>query len=151
MSEVKSYRKPYKAPLKKATWWVGHPFFTKYMFRELTAVFALAAVLEIALGVFLFAMCNLDATAATQETAAPYLWWVQNFLGNPIIILLNIVILASQLFHAVTWFGLMPKAVRLFMNKNSTELVPGYIIKAGLFAALAGATVVILVFAFATM
>jgi fumarate reductase subunit C len=151
MSEPKSFRKPYMPPVKKMTWWMENPFFKLYMLREGTAVLALFAVLEILLGVFLFSMCNLDAAEATAETAAPYLWYVNSFLGNWFIILLNIVILGSQIFHAVTWFNLMPKAVRVFMNKNSTELLPDYVTKIGLYSALGGATVVIMIFAFATM
>ncbi|MCR5537235.1 MAG: fumarate reductase subunit C [Succinivibrio sp.] len=150
MSEAKSFRKPYKRPVDKL-WWLKNKFFTVYMIREGTAVTALFAALEIILGIFLFGLCNLDAETATAETAAPYLWWVQDFLGNPLVIILNLVCLAASLFHAVTWFNLMPKAVRLFMNKNSTELLPDYIVKMGLYGALAGATVVILVFAVATI
>ena len=64
--------------------------------------------------------------------------------------MLNVIILVSQLFHAVTWFSLMPKAVRVFMNKNSTELLPEYVTKLALYAALVGATVVIIAVAFLT-
>ena len=98
----------------------------------------------------MFSMCNLDVQTATDASIAPYAWYVNSFLGNPLVILLNIIILGSQIFHAVTWFNLMPKAVRIFMNKNSTELLPDYVTKLGLYGALAGATVVILVFAFAS-
>ena len=150
MSEVKSFRKPYKRPVEKL-WWTKNKFFTVYMIREGTAITALFAALEIILGIFMFGMSNLDVSTATAESAAPYLWWVQEFLGNPLIIILNLVCLAASLFHAVTWFNLMPKAVRLFMNKNSTELLPDYIVKMGLYGALAGATVVILIFAVATI
>ena len=150
MSEAKSFRKPYHRPVKKLTWWLDNPYYIYYMVREGTAVLALFATLEILLGVFLFSMCTLDVEP-TLESTAPYLWYVNSFLGNPLIILINLVILASQIFHAVTWFGLMPKAVRVFMNKNSTELLPEYVVKLSLFAALGGATVVILVFAFASM
>ena len=150
MSEVKSFRKPYNRPVKKMTWWLENPFFIYYMVREGPAVLALFAVLEILLGVFMFSMCNLDVQTATDASIAPYAWYVNSFLGNPLVILLNIIILGSQIFHAVTWFNLMPKAVRIFMNKNSTELLPDYVTKLGLYGALAGATVVILVFAFAS-
>ena len=122
------------------------------MLRELTAVTALFAACEMVLGVFLFAMCNLDAAApATSTTAAPYVWFVTCFLGNPLVIILNLGALAAAIFHAITWFNLMPKAVRLFMNKNSTELLPSYVVKFGLYGALGGATLVILIFAIATI
>ena len=151
MSEVKSYRKPYNPPVHAATWWTQNSFYKMYMLRELTAVTALFFVLEVVLGLFLFAMCKLDVQPATAESAAPYLWWLQSFLGNPVILVLNVITLFAQLFHVVTWFNLMPKAVRVFMNKNSTERLPDYVVKGSLYLATIGATVVILVFAFATI
>ena len=151
MSEPTSFRKPYNRPVKKMTWWLENPFYIFYMVREGTAVLALFAVLEILFGVFMFSMCDLNTAEATADTAAPYLWYVNSFLGNPLIIIINLIILGSQIFHAVTWFSLMPKAVRIFMNKNSTELLPEYVTKIGLYGALGGATMVILIFAFASM
>ena len=135
MSEVKSYRKPYNPPVKKLTWWLDNPFYIYYMVRDGPAVLAL---------------CE-GGSAPTLTGVAPYIWYLQNFLGNPVIIAINVVILVSQLFHAVTWFALMPKAVRVFMNKNSTELLPEWVTKSALYLALVGATVVILAVAFLTI
>lgn len=149
MSEVKSFRKPYNPPVKKMTWWLENPFYIFYMVREGTAVLALFAVLEILFGIFMLALCELTPNQSLTGVA-PYVWYLQNFLGNPVIIALNVIILVSQLFHAVTWFALMPKAVRVFMNKNSTELLPEYVTKLALYAALVGATVVIIAVAFLT-
>ena len=117
MSEVKSFRKPYNPPVKKMTWWLENPFYIFYMVREGTAVLALFAVLEILFGIFMLALCELTPNQSLTGVA-PYVWYLQNFLGNPVIIALNVIILVSQLFHAVTWFALMPKAVRVFLNKN---------------------------------
>ena len=150
MSEVKSFRKPYNPPVKKMTWWLENPFYIFYMVREGTAVLALFAVLEILFGIFMLALCELTPNQSLTGVA-PYVWYLQNFLGNPVIIALNVIILVSQLFHAVTWFALMPKAVRVFMNKNSTELLPEWVTKSALYLALVGATVVILAVAFLTI
>lgn len=150
MSEVKSFRKPYNPPVKNMTWWLENSFYTKYMIREGTAVLALFAVLEIVFGIFMLALCDIGPIP-TLSGIAPYAWYLQSFLGNPIIIALNVVVLVSQLYHAITWFALMPAAVRVFMNKNSTELLPRWIVTASLYAALAGATVVILGVAFLTV
>ncbi|MGN0902679.1 MAG: hypothetical protein ACI4M9_05275 [Succinivibrio sp.] len=149
MSEVKSYRKPYNPPVKKTTWWLENPFYVFYMVREATAVLALIAVLEIVLGIFCLSLCEFGS-APTLTGIAPYIWYLQNFLGNPAIIVINAVILISQLFHAVTWFALMPKAVRVFMNENSTERLPDYVTKIGLYLAMVGAIVVILAVGFLT-
>ena len=149
MSEVKSFRKPYNPPVKKMTWWLENPFYIFYMVREGTAVLALFAVLEILFGIFMLALCELTPNQSLTGVA-PYVWYLQNFLGNPVIIALNVIILVSQLFHAVTWFALMPKAVRVFMNKNSTELLPEWVTKAALYLGLVGATAVILAVAYLT-
>ena len=149
MSEVKSFRKPYNPPVKKMTWWLENPFYIFYMVREGTAVLALFAVLEILFGIFMLALCELTPNPSLTGVE-PYVWYLQNFLGNPVIIALNVIILVSQLFHAVTWFALMPKAVRVFMNKNSTELLPEWVTKAALYLGLVGATVVILAVAYLT-
>lgn len=149
MSE-KSFRKPYNPPIE-ATWWTKNPFYFRYMLREGTSFAAAFAVFEILLGIFLFALSNLDATIQTAKTAAPYLWWVQSFLGNPIVIVINVAILAACLFHAVTWFSLMPKAVRVFMNKNSTDRLPDYVTIIGLYIAAAVGTVVVLGAAFLSL
>ena len=149
MSEVKSFRKPYNPPVKKMTWWLENPFYIFYMVREGTAVLALFAVLEILFGIFMLALCELTPNQSLTGVA-PYVWYLQNFLGNPVIIALNVIILVSQLFHAVTWFALMPKAVRVFMNKNSTELLPEYVTKIALYLGLIGATVVVLAVAYLT-
>ncbi len=149
MSEVKSFRKPYLPPVKKMTWWLDNPFYTRYMIREGTAVLALFAVLEIVFGIFMLALCDIGPVA-TLSGIAPYVWYLQSFLGNPIIIALNVVILIAQLYHAVTWFALMPQAVRVFMNKNSTELLPRWVTQVALYIAVVGATIVILGVAFLT-
>ena len=149
MSEVKSFRKPCNPPVKKMTWWLENPFYIFYMVREGTAVLALFAVLEILFGIFMLALCELTPNQSLTGVA-PYVWYLQNFLGNPVIIALNVIILVSQLFHAVTWFALMPKAVRVFMNKNSTELLPEWVTKVALYLGLVGATVVILAVAYLT-
>ena len=150
MSEVKSFRKPYNPPVKKMTWWLENPFYIFCMVRAGTAVLALFAVLEMLFGIFMLALCELTPNQSLTGVA-PYVWYLQNFLGNPVIIALNVIILVSQLFHAVTWFALMPKAVRVFMNKNSTELLPEWVTKSALYLALVGATVVILAVAFLTI
>lgn len=150
MSDVKNFRKPYNPPVE-ATWWTKNPFYFRYILREGTSLCALFVALEMLLGIFLFLMCDLDSEIATSQSAAPYLWYVQSFLGNPLIMLLNLASLGAVLFHAVTWFALMPKAVRVFMNKNTTELIPESFTMIALYGIMAGATVVILIAAFATM
>ncbi len=150
MSEVKSYRKPYNPPVTR-TWFLKNPFFTRYIIREGTCLTTLFLGLEILLGVFLFALCDLRAETATAESAAPYLWYVNSFLGNPLIIILNLVALAGTAYHTYTFIPMCTKFTRFFMNKNSTELIPNSFYIIGLWGALAGATIVILGFAVLTL
>lgn len=150
MSEVKSYRKPY-TPKVEANWWTKNPFYTRYMLREATCLMGLFVSCEILLGIFLFAMCDLGAAEATAESAAPYMWWINSFVGNPIVMILNLGALGATLYHAVTFFNMMPQAMRIFMNKNTTDLVPGSFIIIGLYAALGACTLVVLVLAFASI
>lgn len=150
MSDVKNYRKPYNQPFDK-TWWAKNPFYFRYMLREGTAMCALFVGLEILLGVLCFVISDLRSEVPTVQSAAPYLWYVQCFLANPIVMAINLASLGGIVFHAITWFALMPKAMRIFMNKTTTELVPDLAFIGALYAAMAGATVVILLAAFATM
>ena len=142
MAEAKSFRKPYHREVSW-NWWTKNPFYVRYMLREGTAVMALFAVLEILLGVFLFAL-SAYGDPEDPDTVAPYMWWATDFLGNPVVIALNIVTLGAQLFHMVTWFNLMPKAVRVFLNKNSTERLPDIATKLALYAAALGGFIVVL-------
>ena len=148
--DANNYRKPYNPPID-TFWWTKNPFYFRYVLREGTAVCALFVALEILFGMFMFLMSDLGSSIDTAQSAAPYLWWVNSFLGNPLVLLINLACLAAVLFHAVTWFALMPKAVRVFMNKHTTELVPESFTMGALYAALGGATVVILIAAFASM
>ena len=150
MSDVKNYRKPYNPPVDNF-WWTKNPFFFRYILREGTAACALFVAAEVLLGIFMFLLSDFGSEVATAKNAAPYLWWVQDFLGNPLVLLINVAALGGLAFHAVTWFALMPKAVRVFMNKHTTELVPENLIIGSRYAAAGGATVIILLAAFASM
>lgn len=150
MSDNTTYRKPYVPPVE-ASWWIQHPFYMLYIVRELTAGAALLAALEIALGIFCFALCDLNAGADTAQSAAPWLWFVNDFLGNQVIMLVNLLCLIGCTYHAVTFFSLMPKAVRVFMNKNSTDMLPDYVTLGGLYAGAVVVAVIILGTSFLTM
>ena len=93
-NEVKSYRKPYVRPVK-ANWWTDRSFYIAYMLREGTAVWAVLVALELL--VLSFPGTNVDAV-----------------LSNPLMIIINLISLVAVLFHAFTWFNVMPKAVRMF-------------------------------------
>lgn len=125
-NEVKSYRKPYVRPVK-ANWWTDRSFYIAYMLREGTAVWAVLVALELL--VLSFPGTNVDAV-----------------LSNPLMIIINLISLVAVLFHALTWFNLMPKAVRMFATKKPTDvkLIPAKLIVTGLWAVAVGSFVVII-------
>ena len=114
MESQKSYRKPYQSPVT-GKWWLEKRVYTKYMIRELTAVFTLWMAVE------LLILCMFPVF--TGDDAQMY---ISGFIKNPVVIILNIISLAAILFHAVTWFNIMPKAVRIFRSKDpaDTRMIP---------------------------
>lgn len=109
MDTQKTFRKPYH-PQVKRTWWMSKPAYIKYMVRELTSIFSLWIAVE------LLIICIL--AALMMEDAQQY---ISGFIQNPVVIILNIISLIAVLFHAVTWFNIMPKAVRIFRSKDGSD------------------------------
>ncbi|MGN1393738.1 MAG: fumarate reductase subunit C [Succinivibrionaceae bacterium] len=138
-NNVKSYRKPYVRPVK-ANWWTEKKFYVAYMLREATSVLGLFVALEL---MFIIAAPVLGINPRA-------------FIANPVIILLNIVSLVAVLYHAYTWYNLMPKAVRVFMSnlpvisalntKNDpTKLLPESMVVLGLWIGTIASSVVIFI------
>ena len=122
MDTKSSYRKPYIAPVK-STWWLNNKIYLKYIIRELTSVFAFWVTAEL-LVICIFSVMmpgSNDPSNSINAQAA-----ISDFIQNPIVIALNILSLAAILFHTVTWFNLMPKAVRFFRSSRpeETRLIP---------------------------
>jgi fumarate reductase subunit C len=80
------------------------------MIRELTAIFSLWIAVE------LLVICAATAFMGTENQV-----WIARFIQHPVVIGLNLVSLVAVLFHAVTWFSIMPKAVRIFRSKRPEE------------------------------
>ncbi|MFY3325644.1 fumarate reductase subunit FrdC [Vibrio fluvialis] len=96
-------RKPYVREVKR-TWWKDHPFYRFYMVRE-------ATVLPLILFT-LFLTVGLGALVKGPEAWDSWL----AFMANPIVIAINIVALAGSLFHAQTFFSMMPQVVPIRLN-----------------------------------
>ena len=133
-NNVKSYRKPYVQPVK-ANWWTDRAFYIAYMLREGTAVVALWVALEL---FYLALLAVLTPQEAIEYAAA--------FIKSPIVIILNIIALVSVLYHALTWYNLMPKAVRMFLTNNPTDtkLLPEVVVTGGLWIGTVCASIVII-------
>ncbi len=80
-------------------WWLHRWPYLKFILRELSSVF-----------VAWFVILTLLQISALSRGPADYAQF-QEWLRNPIVIVLNAVSLLFVVFHAVTWFNLAPKAM----------------------------------------
>jgi len=112
-----------------STWWKKLPFYRFYMLREGTAVPAVWFSLELLYGVY--------ALKHGPEAWSSFV----GFLQNPIIVVLNLIVLAAALLHTKTWFELAPKAANIIVKGE--KMGPEPVIK-GLWAVTAVVSVVIL-------
>jgi len=91
-------RKPYVREMKR-TWWKDHPFYRFYMVREATV-----------LPLILFTLFLTVGLGALVKGPEAWNSWLA-FMANPLVIAINIVALAGSLFHAQTFFSMMPQVV----------------------------------------
>jgi fumarate reductase subunit C len=93
-----SNRKPYVREVKR-TWWKSNPFYRFYMVREATVLPLIVFTLFLTVGLG----CLVKGPEVWQS-------WL-NFMANPVVIIINIIALIASLFHAYTFFGMMPKVL----------------------------------------
>ncbi|WP_380182992.1 fumarate reductase subunit FrdC [Kalamiella sp. sgz302252] len=125
---MSSKRNPYHRPVT-ADWWQKSAFYRFYMLREGTALPALWFSLEMIFGLF-----------ALKRGAESWAGFV-DFLQHPVVLLLNMMVLAAALLHSKTWFDLAPKAAVIVVGDK--KLSSGPIVK-GLWAAMVLISLVIL-------
>lgn len=144
--EQKSNRKPYVRPVE-ANWWQKKKFYTAYMLREGTSVLVLLFALEMLFCYFrLSTVSNKDLHSICGVVS-----YLSGFLGNPIMIIFNLLVLVAVLYHAFTWFPLMPKALRVIVHDKKSglyKLLDGKLLVVALFSLMALATLVGLFFFF---
>jgi fumarate reductase subunit C len=93
-----SNRKPYVREIKR-TWWNAHPFYRFYMIREATV-----------LPLIFFTLCLLVGLGCLVKGPEAWASWL-SFMKNPVVGVLNTLALFASLFHAQTFFGMMPQVV----------------------------------------
>ena len=102
-----------------AGWWRRRAVHRRYMLREASALFVTA-----------YALLLLAGLACLLRGEAAYAAW-RALLASPVSIGLHVLALPFLVYHAVTWFQVMPKtAPRL-------PFAPGLITAAGLAASAA--------------
>jgi fumarate reductase subunit C len=112
---IRAYRQPVSR-----YWWAQRRSYLLFMLREISCVFVAWFV------VYLLALVN--AIGAGRDSYARFLDWS----ANPFVIALNTVALIFLLVHAVTWFGLAPRAMVLHIRG---QRVPPRAVLAGHYAA----------------
>ncbi len=84
-------------------WWRRDPYFERYMLREATAVAVLVYAVILTVGVVRLA----------QGEAAWNAW--RAALRSPGALLLHLALFAAMVFHALTWFEIMPKTLPVIL------------------------------------
>jgi fumarate reductase subunit C len=92
-----SARRPYMRPM--SGWWRRDPFFVRYMVREATALI-----------VALYALLLLAGTLCLARGETAWNAWLA-LLRTPASILLHLLMLVAMIYHAYSWFEIMPKTL----------------------------------------
>ena len=118
----------YKRPM--TNWWKRLPFYRRYLLREATCFAVIAYALVLLTGLWRF----------TQGEAAYTAWRAS--LASPLAVALHLAVLAAMVFHAWTWFEVMPKTMP-FVRIGGRRVADGSIVGAGAAAGVAGAVIVL--------
>jgi fumarate reductase subunit C len=86
-------------------WWVRSASYIKFMCRELTSLFVAYAA-----GLLLVQVWALGQGAAAHAR-------LLNWLSHPAVVTGHVVLLATLLFHTVTWLNLTPQALVLRLGR----------------------------------
>lgn len=91
---MKTYTRPVTG-----SWWLRLPFYRWYMFRELSSLF-----------ITLYALVLLWGLVALAQGHSAYERWLA-LMGTPAFVLFHVVTLVLVVYHAWTWFKIMPKTL----------------------------------------
>jgi fumarate reductase subunit C len=110
-------------------WWLGRRSYFLFILRELSSLAVAWFV-----GVLLLLVRAVSGGAPRYEQ---FLEWAR----HPVVLALNIACFAFVCLHVVTWFNLAPQAM---VVRVGGWRVPGWIIAASNYAALAATTAIVL-------
>ena len=88
----------YRQPISRF-WWAKRRSYLLFMLREISCAFVAWFVV--------YLLLLVHATSAGPDSYARFLEWS----ANPLVVAVNAVALIFLLLHAVTWFGLAPRAI----------------------------------------
>ena len=103
-----SNRKPYVREMTR-TWWKDHPFYRFYMVREATI-----------LPLIFFTICLTFGLGSLVKGPEAWAGWL-DFMSNPIVVVLNILALLGSLFHAQTFFSMMPQVMPIKIKDKALD------------------------------
>ena len=129
MAYVRTYVRPMRA------WWRRNPFYRAYMLREGTALFVAA-----------YAVVLLVGLARLAQGRAAYEAW-RAALTSPLALGFHVVALAAFVYHAWTWFAVMPKTLP-FVTLGGRRVSDRAIVTSGVIAACAASLCVFLLVRF---
>jgi fumarate reductase subunit C len=99
-------------------WWAKRRSYRLFMLREISCLFVAWSVAYLLLGV--------------RWTGSGDYQHFLDFSSRPLVLMLNVVTLAFLLLHAITWFGLAPRAMVIHLRGRR---VPARAVLAGHYAA----------------
>ena len=111
---VRAYRQPVAR-----FWWAKRRSYLLFMLREVSSVFVAWFVVYLVLLV--------HAIRAGQDSYVRFMDWS----ATPLVVAVNVVALIFLLLHAVTWFGLAPRAMAFHLRGRR---VPAGAVLAGHYA-----------------
>ena len=88
----------YRQPISRF-WWAKRRSYLLFMLREISCVFVAWSVV--------YLLLLVRAVGDGPDSYARFLEWS----ANPLVVAVNAVALIFLLLHAVTWFGLAPRAI----------------------------------------
>jgi fumarate reductase subunit C len=129
-------RRPYVQEVDRYRWWItdkrfNRSFYLDYMAREASCIFIALYCLLMVWG--------LGALASGPEAFTAFIGAMQSPFG----LVVQLLILAFTVYHAVTWFKLAPMGMKP-VRKPGGKRVPAATIVQAMYAAWAGSTVVTL-------
>ena len=122
-----SARRPYLRPM--SGWWRKNPWFVEYMVHEGTALFVAAYALILLASVYMLG----NGEAAWNR-------W-REFLVSPLSIVMHAVLMIAFLYHAWTWFNIMPRTLPPIVI-NGKRMKATTIVLAGLAASFVASLIV---------
>ena len=118
---MSAQQRPYVRPMNG--WWKRNAYYTRYMAREVTAVFVAA-----------YAVVLLAGLVRLNQGEAAFNGWLQ-YLKTPWMLVFHVIVLATFVYHTWSWFKIMPKTMPI-MFVGGKRVQPGTITGTGLAAAV---------------